>query len=454
LHPLFGLGTLEARQVFGRARVRFDDYPTLPRTVRRAELAPRPDASGTAVAEEPVAPSIAATPPTSSRAPSTDLHPHHAWQTLEALRLGVVPSHGVKQYTISRERELESIDEVLAERRGCRIVWGDYGTGKTHLLDATEQLALESGFATARITLDPRTRALHHPLRLYRAVVESIRTADSTSSGLEEILDRLVDSPDHHRSDGPRASPFFTPYLHTLRLGTDEEIGWLRDYIRGDNIDALQVNQILQGLSWRGPRALRMSDFRTYGRMYIHLVGTLAAWCGDAGRKGLVLLFDEVERVDVLGREDQHYAYEVLKHYAAVTIRPDDLAFDPDQLYKGGHEVHRRIPLRFRVDQPLSAIFALTPLPEAESEFENITTSRDYDVHLQPLHRHDIVALVERIAHIYGLGVPGYSPSASTLKRVAGQIEDVMDDGHDSFRFGVRSAVFLLDQDRLGHLVP
>jgi len=365
-----------------------------------------------------------------------------------------VPARGVRDYTVAREPELGNISALLKEGSGCRVLWGDYGTGKTHLLEATEQLALEQGFAAARVTLDPRENALHHPLRLYRRIADSIHTSDHATPGFESLFERLVDSPDHYRPDGSRASRFFTPYLHALRNGTAEDIGWLRDYVRGDNIGSEEVNRVLSRIRWKGANVLRMSDFRTYGRMYVHMVGTLASWCADAGTRGLILLFDEVERVDALGSADRQYAFEVLKHYAAVTMKPDDLAFDPESLYKGGRLVHRDLPLQFRASQPLISIFALTPLEEIRQQLASLTPSKAYDLHLAALEPGFLGELVERIAALYERAYPGHEVSVGARDHACRRIAEAYDGGHDSFRDAVRATVFLLDADRFRRAGP
>lgn len=450
-HPRHGPGTLEAKLVLGLARVRFDAEPSLLRTVERAELQPL-DAPGSRAKAEAPALGRSARPaphPLEPPLPHSRLARADAWQTLEALRLGVVPARGIAEYTVARERELGSISALLAAQRGARVIFGDYGTGKTHVLDVAEQLAREEGFATARITLDPREQGLHHPLRLYRHVAESLRTADSAVPGFEGLFERLVDSEEHYEPHGVSASRFFSPYLHALRHGNDADLGWLRDYVRGENVDAEPVNRTLERLRWRGPRVLRMSDYRTYGRMYVHLVGTLAAWCADAGARGLVLFFDEVERVDALARDDQQYAFEVLRHYAAVTMERADLAFDPEQLYKGGHEVHRAIPLRFRDDQPLCTVFALTPLPEILSAFrEGVTRSSAYDLVLGGLERRVLPELVRRIGAVHARAYPEHELAEQARARICAEIERSFEEGHDSFRAAVRAAIFLLDAER------
>lgn len=459
-HPEWGTGVVQRRLVPPRVRVVFHDSPHLPRRLKHTELellvdeptaaASLPDRSDALPAEIPILDTLQEQRAPAASVVGTSLEQKDAWQTLEALRLGVVPARGIRDYTVARKAELSNIAALLREGSGCRVLWGDYGAGKTHMLEAAEQLALEQGFAVARITLDPSENALHHPLRLYRHIAECVRTLDQVTQGIVSLFEKLEGSPDHYRFDGAQASRFFSPYLHTLRKGSAEDIGWLRDYVRGDNIGSEEVNRVLLRLSWFGERALRMPDFRTYGRMYVHLVGTLACWCKDAGARGLVLLFDEVERVEALCFSDQKYAFEVLRHYAAVTMDPEDLSFEPELLYKGGQKVHRKLPLLFRDSQPLISIFALTPLDEIREQFGSLTISTAYDVCLTPLEPGCLRDLVKKIAALYERAYPGHDVSSAAADVAHRRISEAFDGGHDSFRDAVRSTVFLLDADRIG----
>lgn len=499
-HRLHGQGTIESKLAGQRVRVRFDAAPTLPRTVLREDLtestpatavgrrqergrsgaaevdprvllregkrdsvalesAPaharargaRSSGGGRSRAERPNAePSSAER----STARASTLGCFDAWQVLEALRMGVVPSRGVHEYTVARAHELGHLQRLLDAGRGCRVIWGDYGAGKTHMLDATEQLALESNYVTARLTLDPQRNALSQPLRLYRSIMASLRAANRLQPGFEPILSPLAASVDHCTPAGSRSSRFFTPYLHALRHGDDECLGWARDYIGGYPIDTDEVQTQLRRCGWRGQRPLAMSEYRTYGRMYMHLVGTLATWCADAGYRGLILLFDEVERIDALRRADQRHAFEVLKHYAAVVMHREHLEFDPESLYKGGQDVHRSIPLTFRDDQPLSAVFALTPLPEIVDDFQSITTCPDYDLALEPLGRVDAAELVAKIAQLYQRAFPGFRPASETREQVTHDVGEDIRAGNDSFRSAVRSAIFGFDASRLRDRLP
>ncbi len=466
IHAVWGTGVVKKKLAYRAVRVAFDEAPSLTRTVKLSEI--DFDFGAQAVRQREEARKAVLVRPRGAAkrvngvlpAPAPPLVPAPgplgrvgsevgdcAWQTLEALRLGVVPAQGVEDYTVARDRELGNLGGMLDDRGGCRVLWGDYGSGKTHLLEAAEQLALERGFATARVTLDPRENALHQPLRLYRRIADSLRTPDQVGAGLDWLFEQLLESSAHYDWDGGRASRFFSPYLQVRRRGA-ALTRLVRDYVAGEPVNVEEINHVAARAGWRGQRMLCMSDFRTYGRMYIHLVGTLASWFADAGLQGLVLLFDEVERVEALSPVDRRYALEVLKHYAAVTVRPEDLVFDPDCLYRGGHKVHRMLPLRFRRDQPLCTVFALTPLDEIRADFSTITRSPSYGIDLAPLRADLLPELVERIAAIYQRAYPGYTIAGDVRVAARWRMAEAFDHGDDSFRDAVRAAVLLFDADR------
>jgi len=464
---MHGTGTVTARLVLARVVVAFDRAPHLPRTVPERELDDEiPAQVQAAVAQRPApvsrarlaqrsTPARAAAEPAAPTAPVPVVDPvdrEDAWQTLEALRLGVVPARGVREYTVARDMELAGVDQMLRDGTGCRVVWGDYGAGKTHLLEAAEQLALERGYAVARVTLDPTEHGLQHPLRLYRAIAERVRTQDHALPGIEHILDRLIESSAHNTFDGAASSRFLTPYTFIARHAEPLLTEKFADYIRGEPVPIDLLNQCLSTLGWRGPRLLTMSDFRTYGRMYVHLIGTLAVWCKDAGLTGLALFFDEFERVDALPSQERLMALDVFRHYAAVLMAPTDLVFDPETLYRGGQEVHRALPLRFRKELPLVGMFALTPLGDIEASYRRTTLSTRYDLRLAPLSRRDVLALVPRIAALYQRAYPDFALAPDDLAEVRGLIERAIAAGDDSFRAVVRATVFCFDAARMGRL--
>ena len=480
LHPEYGSGSVVKKRISGRALVRFDSETRLPVTVRRSDLIEEVTSAAESVGvdenvanESDVGSMKRATkkttkkratkkttrrrnarrpddsaPSSAANGTSVPIEKADAFQILEALRLGVVPHDGVEAFTIGRDVEIASIDTALRSGRGCRVMWGDYGTGKTHLLELAEQKARREGYATAAVTLDPNENALQHPLRLYRRIAETIQLPDRATGGLDAIFERLVDSPAHNFGYAEDGSRFFSPYLWMRQFGDEEMVGWFRDYVHGDNIDVPPLRAMLSSTGWRGPGPLKMSDYRTYGRMYVHLIGTLSCWAQDAGAKGLVLAFDEVERIDAADSTARHYALEVLKHYVSVTMRSDDLCFDPEEeLYRGGHSVHRDLPLEFRDDQPLVIFFALTPLTEIRSQFRELTESTAYDIEIRPLSPNDLPELIRRIGRLYQIVYPHFDVDTCQAT-LHDECRAVVDEGA-GFRAAVRTAVDLFDRIRL-----
>ena len=226
VHPDHGTGLVLKLVPGGRARVRFDEFHPMPRTVdvcqlHREEVQVEDDH----VKDDIIIPGEVIQPPI--------LHlPHRpidrvtaiVRQTLEALRLGVVPSAHVEDYTVGRTDEVKSVEVLLEEGRGFRLLWGDYGAGKTHILDLAEQAGIRAGFVTARVVLNPREVPPAHPMRLYRAFLGNLKYPDETGKGWRPLLARLAAGEDHAEAGGKAYSRFFSPVLFAMRSGNQEVI--------------------------------------------------------------------------------------------------------------------------------------------------------------------------------------------------------------------------------------
>jgi hypothetical protein len=453
-HGVYGPGVVVLLRTMARAKVRFDAKRLLPLTVPLRELS---------LGEEMLTTGNGTVRPRSEPRPTPRARRTHSdidliparvripdlRQAIEALRLGIVPRGFASDYTVGRDAAIGALDELLGNRGGLRLVWGDYGTGKTHLLEVFEQKALAEGFVTARITLDPQEVPPSHPQRLWRAIVSSLRHPDQTATGLDPLFDRLIGSEDHRSHKGGRSSRCLSPVLFTKGTGRADATDWVDDYAEGYRMDMVWGGRLLRRAGWKGPLPLSFPDFRTYGRFYIHLIGTLATWARDAGHRGLVLLFDEVEYVESVTGDSRQLAKEVLMHYAAATMDREDLQFDPERLYRGGRAVHRQLPLRYSDDQHLSVVMALTPLPEAEVIAGSILATRRYDLHLTPLTPKSYLRLGEKVAALYQRAYPECRLPPEKSGEIARATRDRAADLDWLPRDLVRAAVMALDEHRL-----
>ncbi len=471
LHPRHGPGKVLRLLSRGRVWVRFDRFRLLPRTVAREELRPEreeapkereeeekpgrkengPPGGGGGRKKAEEKPRTKLSPPPRVPLPATSLEADYR-QTLEGLRLGVVPARHVREYTVGRDKELKNLRRFLEEGQGLRLIWGDYGAGKTHLIDLLEREALREGYLTSRIVLDPKEIPPSHPQRLYKAFLAGLRYPGDASQGWRPLFERLLKSKEHLEPGGASFSRFFSPVLFALATGDREVQDWASDYVEGYPMEMADFHWVLAKKGWTGPRPLALSDYRTYGRVYTHMLGTLASWASDAGFKGLLLLMDEVEYVDALTSLQRNLASQVLMHFAAAVLPEENLGFDPADLYRGGQPVHRKFEIRFRADQPLLVVMAFTPLEETRILASEIVPDLpEVHLRLEPLGALDFIRLVEILAEdFYRKAYSSFRPSRKDVREIRARVREELEWGDASPREAVRMVVLALDALRYG----
>lgn len=123
---------------------------------------------------------------------------------INALQGGVVPRTGLGYIAVGREKEISALlkDLEIIEMGGStfRFVTGNYGSGKTFLLQTIKEHAVAKGFVVADADLSPEraligTSANKKGLATYRELMSNISIKTSpTGGGLEKILDLWMSS--------------------------------------------------------------------------------------------------------------------------------------------------------------------------------------------------------------------------------------------------------------------
>ena len=109
-------------------------------------------------------------------------------QMLEAIRAGI-PSRITVDATTDLRQHLEGkIEKDLAVLEGGgspkgRLVWGEYGQGKTHLLKLMEKHILDAGFAVSYVSLS-RQLNLSNLSNLFPALASHLMLCDASIPGL------------------------------------------------------------------------------------------------------------------------------------------------------------------------------------------------------------------------------------------------------------------------------
>jgi P-loop Domain of unknown function (DUF2791) len=340
-------------------------------------------------------------------------------RAIEALRAGVpnrdaVSALGTSQKDIER-RFLEQLDITrdlprTASNPGGILIGGGFGSGKSHLLEHLQHLALERRFIVSKVVVSKET-PLHDPAKMFRAAIETSIVSEHQGNALKEIamgLDTRSESyVDLYRwvdSDEADLNARFAATLYlfeNLRFGDQEFTDLIVGFWSGDPMRVSDLRSKLREagaasayqLSSIKERDLALQRFRFVSRLF-----------KAAGYSGWVLLVDEVE---LIGR------YTVLqrsKSYAELTrfirgIEEDPMApitsvlaitDDFDGAVLGAKGDLEEIPNRLRAKQTAS-----DDILAGQAEEGMRIISREM-VRLEPPSKEELERTYDRLRIIHG----------------------------------------------------
>ncbi len=419
-HPVFGEGVvLDTRWQNTEVLVRFRTGLQLWVPAARVEFTARP--------EEP-------------------LDSLQARRMTEAFRLGIVPLQDVEDFFFGREAESKRVEaglEGLDKGKGdVMLVEGDYGTGKTHLLEYIHHRALNLGFAATRVEFDPHDVAPNRPKRVYRELVHSLRWLEGTGEnrteyGFRDLLARAVrlDVDDH---------VFFGPVLSKLRRVKEHqpmsEVFW--QMIEGESTKEYAV-QFKSPYRIRGGQSIpALYDFSTAGDFYCNIISGLSWMCRELGLKGLVLLIDEAETVthlwDILAFARGMNFIEGLIRTA---LNDPELKKIDDKLI---HNRVRTTPYIYR-EAEIYLVIATTPQPFDYTYLKMTNYIRNRLV-LQPLRDSALLDAFQRLVTIYQHAHPGFVLPEPEKKRL---LENAFKRRQEGLRYFLKFCVEAMDLTRI-----
>jgi len=407
-HERHGPGVV-ARVIDGgrKALVRFDRRPAVPRVVPAAQVS----VEGERMGVEATQPASSSPAPCRRHAAAPDR------QTLEALRLGVVPVAGLTALTVGRHEEQARVERLLDARRGMLVLSGGYGTGKTHMIELTEEAAHAHGFLVARATFDPVEVPPSHPLRLYAALLRDLRHPGGAARGLRPLLDRLPD--DEQLLTGDLHHRWLSPALFAVHHAPEDLALDVLEFVSGQSrADHRELSRQLRRIGYRGPPMLGLPDYRTFGQIMAHLLGGLSAWARHAGHAGLVVLLDEAEYLDRLGAVARQMAENVLRYLAIAAVPHHGLSFSPDGVYRGGQAAHRKVEPVYADDQPLVVLCAFTPNPDVDRVLARTLTDEAARLRLDPVRPSLLPVLAEKVYDLVKAVHPRLDPHPEHRQQV------------------------------------
>lgn len=289
-HPTYGPGQIVALYRNGEEwMVRFDSGLRFRR--------PRQEFIGQMSAPSPSLPAAAFLP-----APMTpsQLDARHL---IEALRVGVAPAQHAQELTIGLENERASLGSALVQTHqsggDVRAVIGEYGYGKSHIVELTSQEALQRKFLVASASLDLQELPPHRAFDIYGALMRSLRYPESDERGLGPLLDRVKGIPhlrDELRTLAPEENDPLVVGLDALSsiTSTRQQTAWENWLMGGRRVKSM--NRAM-------PRGVRFPSIYRVGhnaRQMAYLLSGVSVLARLAGYSGLCILIDEAESYSLL----------------------------------------------------------------------------------------------------------------------------------------------------------
>jgi len=230
---------------------------------------------------------------------------------LEGLRNGVPNRDAVHALGCNQEEAerqfLELLNGVSDSSDGIAaapglLIKGDFGTGKSHLLEYFEHLALNKNFVCSRVVISKET-PLYNPDKMFRAAVENGVVPDLSGQLIEEIAVKLSsDSTSYgdlsvwaNKADSGISQLFPATLLLHERLSNDPQL--VEDIVRFWSGERMLISNLRQGLRSIGQaqaynikavpaKELAIERFKFALRLIL-----------GAGYKGWVILIDEIELI-------------------------------------------------------------------------------------------------------------------------------------------------------------
>jgi hypothetical protein len=435
-----GLGVRHARRGHGVVRsvrpggstvvVAFDRNPAMPVGVPAVELVPDGAPSGVGT-------------------PLATFRPLDALAVVESLKLGVVPDMALEALSVGCEGLLgevrSDLEQIAADEPGgaFRVVFGDYGQGKSHLLDRVEKLALADGFIVARTAFGTREASPDSPIGLYRSLVKGLRYPGKPDVGLDRLLveagrnrtvfERWTGRADLRSLAAPTAENphlWLSPAILGRRIlgetGEVDGVERLNRWLEGQPLPPWLLRTTLRkaadgvGLPRRrgepDPLYCRgLPRWRTVSQIACYLLGGIGCLAHDLGYSGLLLLLDEGEHLQWLKGNGVEHAARLAAGLQAAAL-PDQAA---GELVPGGNRGHRSVPYRFRPVQHVGCLVALVPQPEAGPALATLAAiPPERRTELRPLsatNRRELASRVLEVARLAGLTDDRFEPCREQL---------------------------------------
>lgn len=304
------------------------------------------------------------TPPQLAPLPRRDVAPQtdqfRARQTLEALRVGIVPLQDAETLTIGLESERVTLKRAFdrsRERSGDVLaVIGDYGFGKSHFIELAAKRGLRENFLVAMASLDLMEVPPSKAHKMYEALVTSIQYPDTDQRGLgplirkaladDRIVRQFVALCPREPAECPLASTLLALQDCPSQSALDETILWLSGVAKPQ----AEMKTCLK----KPPRLYLTGE---NARQYTYLLTGISLLASLAGYSGMAVLLDESEHYSLLKAGQRERADSFFKAMIVGALGISNGRISPREIPD-----HTRVayPVSYNDEPHMLFLFALT----------------------------------------------------------------------------------------------
>lgn len=256
-------------------------------------------------------------------------------EVIDALRIGAVPKRGLELFAVGLEGFERAIDEeletVAAGNGRFKAVRGDYGAGKTFFSRWLEHRARERGFATTLVQISETETPLYKLETVYRRAIEGLATSEWAEGAFVSLIDRwfysledeVIESgavtPDHGEAFSRAVGELLEKRLGEVARTQPQFASALRAChaarMRGDHGQEQGLLAWLMGHPHVGAGIKREANIK--GELdndgASGFLRGLLEVLRQTGRKGLVLVLDEVETIQRVPRDKREKGLNALR---------------------------------------------------------------------------------------------------------------------------------------------
>lgn len=289
-----------------------------------------------------------------------DSEPFRARQTLESLRMGIVPVQSAETLTIGLEAEKVTLDRAIdrsRERNGDVLaVIGDYGAGKSHFIELAAQRSLRANFLVASASLDLREVPPNNAPKIYEALVTSLRYPDTDEHGLAPLIqkalgslgliERFVALCPQETQQCPLSAALLALQDCTAQVAIEPIVHWLSGQAKPHPNMKICLK--------KPPRLYTTGET---ARQYTYLLTGISTLAHLAGYSGLAILIDESEHYSLLRAAQRERADSIFKGLIVSALGLNNGRIDARDI---PDHARADYPIAYTSEPHLLFLFALT----------------------------------------------------------------------------------------------